>query len=62
MPNVDENSKPLIQREIVSARYPADRIRLLDAIQVRWGMRHRAEVIEAALNRLLEEEGLLNAA
>jgi hypothetical protein len=57
-----ENSKPQIKRVVVGVRYPLDRVALLDAVKARWGVTDRGAVIEAALNRLLVAEGLLDEA
>lgn len=51
-----------IKREVICTRYRTDRHPLLEIVKERKGMRHKSQVLEYALDRLLEQEGLLDAA
>lgn len=43
------------RRKVVSAKYPVDRIRLLQAVQARRGDEYQSQTVEYALDRLIEE-------
>lgn len=48
------NPAPVARKRVVSARYPSDRIALLEAVQAREGDDHLADTISRALDAEIE--------
>lgn len=53
---------PPARKGVISARYPLDRIKLVEVVQHREGDRHLSETVSKMLDEGLTRRGLLEAA